>query len=309
MKKILLIILINFFLINSVNMAFAQIKSDIVLKIENRIITNYELKNKIISSLILSDQAINQENIDRYKNSSLEFLIQLKLKQIELSKFNFVANKLKINSYLNQISSNNIDNLKNEFKKNGIDFQLLYDEIETEFKWQNFIYQNYSKKVIVDDNAINTELENLVNSKSNIEEFNLSKIEILLANNNSDKQKISELEDQINNFGFDYTANNYNISSAEKNKGNLGWINGKSLSKNIYDVVKNLGIGKISKPIKSQDSIIYLKLNDKRTSKINNNDLNEVKNNIINQKKNELFTLYSKSHLSKLRNRSLIEFK
>lgn len=71
-------------------MAFAQIKSDIVLKIENRIITNYELKNKIISSLILSDQAINQENIDRYKNSSLEFLIQLKLKQIELSKFNFV---------------------------------------------------------------------------------------------------------------------------------------------------------------------------------------------------------------------------
>ena len=26
-------------------------------------------------------------------------------------------------------------------------------------------------------------------------------------------------------------------------------------------------------------------------------------------KKNELFTLYSKSHLSKLRNRSLIEFK
>ncbi len=309
MKKILLIILINFFLINYVNMAFAQIKSDIVLKIENRIITNYELKNKIISSLILSDQAINQENIDRYKNSSLEFLIQLKLKQIELSKFNFVANKLKINSYLNQISSNNIDNLKNEFKKNGIDFQLLYDEIETEFKWQNFIYQNYSKKVIVDDNAVNNELENLVNSKSNIEEFNLSKIEILLANNNSDKQKISELEDQINNFGFDYAANNYNISSAEKNKGNLGWINGKSLSKNIYDVVKNLGIGKISKPIKSQDSIIYLKLNDKRTSKINNNDLNEIKNNIINQKKNELFTLYSKSHLSKLRNRSLIEFK
>jgi peptidyl-prolyl cis-trans isomerase SurA len=309
MKKILLIILINFFLINFFNMAFAQIKSDIVLKIENRIITNYELKNKIISSLILSDQTINQENIDRYKNSSLEFLIQLKLKQIELSKFNFVANKLKINSYLNQISSNNIDNLKNEFKKNGIDFQLLYDEIETEFKWQNFIYQNYSKKVIVDDNAINTELENLVNSKSNIEEFNLSKIEILLENNNSDKQKISELEDQINNFGFDYAANNFNISSAEKNKGNLGWINEKSLSKNIYVVVKNLGIGKISKPIKSQDSIIYLKLNDKRTSKINNNDLNEIKNNIINQKKNELFTLYSKSHLSKLRNRSLIEFK
>ena len=309
MKKILLIFLFNFFLSNFINLSFAQINSDIVLKIENKIITNYELKNKIISSLILSNQSVSQENINKFKNSSLEFLIQFKLKQIELSKFDYKTDQSKINSYLNKISSNNIDVLKNKFKKNGIDFQLLYDEIETEFKWQAFIYNNYSKKVMVDENSINKELENLASNKSNIEEFNLSKIEMSLQNNNSDNQKILELEAEIKNYGFDYAAKNYNISSTENNTGKLGWINGQSLSKNIYAIVKNLNVGNISKPIKTQDSIIYLKLNEKKTSKINNNDLKKLKDNIISQKKNELFTLYSKSHLSKLRNRSRIEFK
>ena len=39
----------------------------IILKVEDEIITNYDLKNKILSTLILSNQKINQENIDKYK--------------------------------------------------------------------------------------------------------------------------------------------------------------------------------------------------------------------------------------------------
>ena len=57
MKKI--IIFVNFFLIIfSINL-FANIKNNIVLKIENEIVTNYEIKNKIISTLVLSNQEIN----------------------------------------------------------------------------------------------------------------------------------------------------------------------------------------------------------------------------------------------------------
>ena len=40
-------------------------------------------------------------------------------------------------------------------------------------------------------------------------------------------------------------------------------------------------------------------------------DINKfkLKENLIKQKKNELFELYSRSHLSKLKNTSLIEYK
>ena len=68
-------------------------------------------------------------------------------------------------------------------------------------------------------------------------------------------------------------------------------------------------IGEVSKPIKKQNSILYLKLDNIRTSKIENLNLEELRDKLINQKTNELFNLYSRSHLSKLRSTSLIEYK
>ena len=70
-------------------------------------------------------------------------------------------------------------------------------------------------------------------------------------------------------------------------------------------------IAEVSKPIKQQNSVLFLKLNNVRNINVKNNQLNlaKIKQNIINQKKNNLFDLYSKSHLSKLRNTSLISYK
>ena len=101
----------------------------------------------------------------------------------------------------------------------------------------------------------------------------------------------------------------YNSSYSASQKGDLGWINANSLSKEIYLIVKKLKINEVSSPIKRQDSIIFLKLNDKKVSKIDNLNIDKIKNKVINQKKNEQFSLYSNSHLSKLRNTSTIEYK
>ena len=72
-------IIILYFIFN--NVVFASIENKIILKVENEIITNFEVKNKILSTLILSNQEINQENIDNFKKQALEFLIQYKLKK------------------------------------------------------------------------------------------------------------------------------------------------------------------------------------------------------------------------------------
>ena len=127
-------------------------------------------------------------------------------------------------------------------------------------------------------------------------------------NSNID-QIVLELKDKIKNEGFETAALKYSISSSSKNKGNLGWISSKSLSKEIFEILKKLNTGQISQPIKRQNSILFLKLVDVRTSKVENINIEELKKRIIDQKKNEMFNLYSKSHLSKLRNSVLIEYK
>ena len=56
----------------SFQVALGTVQSRILVKVENQIITNYELKNKILSSLIISGQEINQKNVDSLKKASLD---------------------------------------------------------------------------------------------------------------------------------------------------------------------------------------------------------------------------------------------
>ena len=46
------------------NISFANFENSIIIKIDDQIITNFEIKNKILSKLILSNKEINQFNID-----------------------------------------------------------------------------------------------------------------------------------------------------------------------------------------------------------------------------------------------------
>ena len=54
--------------------------------VDSEPITSYELKNKILTQLILSNQDIDQEKINGAKNSAINFLINLKIKKNEISK-------------------------------------------------------------------------------------------------------------------------------------------------------------------------------------------------------------------------------
>ena len=282
--------------------------SKIIVKVEDEIITNYDLKNKILITLILSNQEINQQNIDELKKAVLDQLINLKLKKIELSKYKIKKDEGRINSYLKSISGNNIQNFKNKFFENNLDFELFLDEVDTEIRWQQLIYTLYGKKIDINEATIDVEVEKIIKERSNVEEFELYEIEI---NSNLDvpeKQIIEDILKKINTIGFENSALNFSASTTSSQKGYLGWINGKTLSKEIYLILSKMKIGEVSKPIKKQNNILFLKLNNKRTIKPEQLEIKKLKSDIIEKKKAGLFNLYSQSRLSKLKNNSFIQY-
>ena len=135
--------------------------------------------------------------------------------------------------------------------------------------------------------------------ESEIQEFKISEIEILLNGDDSDEGKISNIQKQINLIGFENAALKFSSSSSAVNNGDLGWINGKSLSKQIYEVIKNMNLNEVSKPIKRSQSVLFLKLNEKKISRSNKINSVELRKNLIDRKKNDMFALYSKKSLIK----------
>ena len=288
--------------------SYAKINKNIIIKVGNKIITNFELKNKILSSLIVSNQSINQQNIDKIKKQSIDLLIQKKIKEIELDRFKFKNDPITINKYLNSISLNDIDSLKKKFKDNNVDFNLFLEEVEIQFKWQQLIMNTYSKKIEINNENLIQEINMILKNKKDIVEFKLSEIEIPINNDNSDKVKLNDLMNVIKEIGFEEAALKLSISSTAENRGDLGWISSTSFSKKILKVIQKLRVGEISEPITKQGSFTILKLVDKRQSNVKDLDMEKLKKNLILSKRNELFGLYSQSLLSKLKNTTLIEY-
>ena len=135
MRKFVLSLLI-FTITNSfTTLCFAN-KNKIIVKIDDEIVTSYELKNKIKTLLVLANQNLSQENIDEVKQQALIQLINSKLKLKEVTKYSIEANENSIRDQLLNISSNNLPALKNSFLENNVNFDLFKDEIKIEMSWQ-----------------------------------------------------------------------------------------------------------------------------------------------------------------------------
>ena len=97
-EKYLLVFLISIFYLASTKNINSN-ENFIVAKVGKKIITNLDVKNKLLSTLIIAGEEINQKNIDNLKKETLKSLIALRLKEIELSKFNYKVPRQQINFF------------------------------------------------------------------------------------------------------------------------------------------------------------------------------------------------------------------
>lgn len=284
-------------------------ENKIIVKIDNQIITSYELKNKILTNIILLNEELNQNNINKNKKLALDSLINSRIKRKEFEKYNIDINKTNILSQLLAVSANNINELKKKFEVNNLSYEMFEEDIKIEVTWKQFIFQMYNNKVKINEKEIDKQIDKIKKNRLDIEEFRISEILISFNDETDKKNKISFINKKINENGFDDTALRYSESSSAYEKGDLGWLNAASLSDQISKIISSLNVGDISPPIENMNDVLFLKLIDKRSSKAQNINYDTLRENLINKKKNELFNLYSGSYLSKLRNNSLIEYK
>ena len=138
---------------------------------------------------------------------------------------------------------------------------------------------NLFKKIVINEESVNEEVKEIFLNNNIVKEFELSEIVIDLNLNDTSNKKIEDILNQIKSVGFEEVALNYSSSSTSLKKGYLGWVNEKSLSKEIYQSIQGLKSGEITKPIRQQNSILFLKLLNTRNVKGNNLDKDTIKKN------------------------------
>ena len=80
---------------------------------------------------------------------------------------------------------------------------------------------------------VNKEIQEIIKKQKNFLELRLSEIEISINNDSKDQEKIMNLKKLINDIGFKNAALKFSTSPSSSDKGDLGWINFNSLSKEV----------------------------------------------------------------------------
>jgi len=313
MIRFFLILHILFFIILNNNSVYSQIQNKIIANVESQIISSYELKNKIRTLIFLSGQKISQENIDRIKKRAIAFLIDLKLKEETINKYNVnIESNENTNIYLNNLSrkyGTDINGLKRIFLENQLDFDIYLNEINIEFAWNELIYSIYNDKIVLNEKEIDKQLKKIVEKSKSVMEYKLSEIQVAIEDSSKKDELIKEIQNQISEIGFENTAIKFSSGISSIDGGSLGWISSSSLSPRILELVRNININDVSNPIIQGQTILFIKLLDRRSINVESLNIDKIKNNLITKKKNEILNLYSNNHLSKIKNNALIEIK
>jgi hypothetical protein len=157
----------------------AEIKNSILVKVGNEIITSLDLRNEILTSLIVNKIDVNQENIDASKNLAIKNLINKKIKRIEITKYQIADyNKNDLQKYLTNISNlfeTNSSGLKKLFETNNIDYDTFVYNYETELLWNTLIFRIYSNQTNINIIEVENELEKIKNDKADLDPEEIKK--------------------------------------------------------------------------------------------------------------------------------------
>ena len=261
-KKTIILVLI-FILLN--NFSYSKIDLQIIMKINDQVVTSYDLEKQSNYLLALNPklkEINNNEVLELAKRSLIKEMIRkieiLKYKELNLqnAQINNVLNKIIQN--LNYSDQSQFENYLNDF---NISINDLKEKIEIENEWKNLIYSKYSKNIKIDRDNLIKEIEKMSKEKFSLE-YNLSEIVFTKKQNISLEEFSNEILESIKINGFENTANLYSLSDSSKVGGKIGWVKKNNLSLEINRELENLKINSYSDPIKIDNNYLILKINE-----------------------------------------------
>ena len=304
-KKLILGI---FTIILSVNLETVYSEIFIKAKVNNQIITNFDIKNEKNYLLALNPNLKNlpNENLNRY---AIDSAINEKVKKIEIEKKyqilenNNIIQKI-IKDLYSEIGISNIDEFKNYLKKHNIDLNIVKKKIAIEVAWNDYIVQKFNNSVLVDEAKIRNKINEL-SKQNSVENILLSEIIFTINENENFDTKFNKIKESISKIGFEETANIYSVSESKKNGGKIGWVYKSQLTNKISEIIETVKIGEFTDPITVPGGFMLLKLNDKKNQLLKIDEEEQFKK-AVNFEKNRQLTMYSTLQYKRIYNEAVI---
>ena len=259
------LIVISIIIFSLINFSYSEINLKILMKIDNQIITNYDLE-KEANYLLALNPSLKEIEKEKLMTISKRSLIKEKIRKNEILKYKTLSKESAQTEAVlkNLILSLDFENQYQfqEYLKNfNLSINDLKEKIEIENEWKSLVYAKYFNSVKIDKSDLKSKIEKM-NEKKFLVEYNLSEILFTKKKNFLIEDQIDEIKESIDKVGFENTANLFSISDSSKIGGKIGWVRENNLSKEIIKNLKKLEENSYSEPIRLGNNFLILKINE-----------------------------------------------
>ena len=153
MKKLLKIITIcTLLFLSSLAILTADEKNFKIIKLVNdEVITNFDLEQRIKLLVTLNKINISNENIDQYASELISLMVDEKLQYEQMKKYNISITQKEVDEYKKKAYSNNDTNhIISLINKNNINVNILYESIRIKIGWNELTGRLYYRTAKVD---------------------------------------------------------------------------------------------------------------------------------------------------------------
>jgi len=285
------------------------IENKILIKIDNEIVTTLDIYDEIkfLKAFNPEVNSLDEKELFEISKNSIQKSI---IKKIELDKFveelkvnDQFLSKLIVNKY-SKIGIDSLEEFETVLKEKNLDVKLIKEKFYIELIWNDYIYQKFYNKVIIDREKIKKEI--LSNPKQeNQRELLLSEINFSATSKIDFENKYKKILSDLKKIGFQKTAMIYSNSETASNGGLIGWVKEDNLNLTIKKIIPNLKIGQVSKPIRTTSGFIILKIENEKEYSTSLN-IDEKIDEIIKYKTNDQLSQFSNMYFNKIKKNLII---
>ena len=302
MKLINFIFIIIIFLLNN-NKLLSDEKVLIKFKINNEIITNYDLEKEKNYLNVLNPNLKKIEEELQIKIAT-DSIVKETIKKQELKKYfeidneNIAVEKYIENFFLN-LGFNNMIEFENYLVEFGWTLEEVKRKIKIEVLWNQIIFERFKDQIKIDVDKLKSKIKS--NEKNKFKTlYNLSEIVFQIEKNNTYIKTLDSIKKSISEIGFENTANLYSVSDSAKIGGKIGLVDENSLSSNLSIALQSIKVGEYTKPIKINNGFIILKINNlENKEKII--DVDKELKKLIKSEETKQLNNFSKIYLDKVK--------
>ena len=123
----------------------------IIKLVNDQVITNFDLEQRIKLLAALNKININSENIDQYARELISLMVDEKLQYEQMKKYNISITQKEVDEYIKKAYSNNDTNqIISLLNQNNINVNILYESIRIKIGWNELTGRLYYRTAKVD---------------------------------------------------------------------------------------------------------------------------------------------------------------